>query len=167
MDRWILVVARDVFDREIIGRAAMKLPHRESAIICEAGYEALNVISNAGSLPAMVLLDGRLPDGYSIETLKALRSGTQTSLVPIIVFSDDRRERTAVEALKNGANSYILKATASEQMVDRVLCAFRYWLDVNQSITPQQEEFSSPSVDAGNKQKAMRSPTPHLASLNP
>jgi PAS domain S-box-containing protein len=73
--------------------------------------------------PALVLTDYRLPDGYGSE-LVTLAAGAR----PVIIMTSQGNELVAVEAMKIGAQDYIVKsAEVFEAMPRTVALALKVW----------------------------------------
>jgi two-component system, NarL family, invasion response regulator UvrY len=89
--------------------------HFKDAIIeiCSRGYEVLNKISNNDY--DIVLLDISLPDINGLEVLKEIRK--MKHKLPVLVLSMYPEEQYAVRALKDGANGYLTKRSASDELV--------------------------------------------------
>ena len=62
----------------------------------------------AGSTWSLVVLDNRLPDGSGLELLQTLRELAPG--VPVLVLTGEGSERIAVEAFRQGAADYVVKA---------------------------------------------------------
>ncbi|MEO0995972.1 MAG: EAL domain-containing protein [Pseudomonadota bacterium] len=72
----------------------------------------------------LVLLDLSLPDSFGIDTFESIRAHTRER--PIIILSGNRDERTAIEAVRQGAQDYLTKGqTDGEQL----LKTFRYAIE--------------------------------------
>jgi PAS domain S-box-containing protein len=56
----------------------------------------------------VILLDLRLPDSHGIQTVRAVRECSRS--IPIIVLTGSDEEEMALEALKNGAQDYLVKS---------------------------------------------------------
>ena len=67
----------------------------------------------------VILLDLSLPGSSGIETVRFVRG--LTNKVPIVVFTSEDDNELALEALKNGAQDYIVKGAASDDMIVRSL----------------------------------------------
>ena len=88
---------------------------------CEDGASAL---SGFGSFrPDVVLLDLMLPDTTGVEVCRSLRKTSQT---PIIVLSAIGDERTKVMALDEGADDYLTKPFAMDELLARIRVALRH-----------------------------------------
>lgn len=64
----------------------------------------------------LVLLDLTLPDSFGLDTLRALRQSTST---PVIVLTGVDDEQNALEALKLGAEDYLLKGDINSHQLNR------------------------------------------------
>jgi two-component system KDP operon response regulator KdpE len=73
--------------------------------------------------PDVVLLDLMLPDMTGVEVCRELR---RTSETPIIVLSAIGDERTKVMALDEGADDYLTKPFAMDELLARVRVALRH-----------------------------------------
>lgn len=78
--------------------------------------------------PDVILLDLSLPDSRGIETFTKIQS--QAPEIPVVILTSEDDERLALEALRKGAQDYVLKSEVSEKTVLRVL---RYALERNRS----------------------------------
>jgi len=67
----------------------------------------------------VVLLDLNLPDSYGIDTV--LKMLEHASDVPIVVMTGDDDSKTAIEALRKGAQDYLVKGQIHEKMIMRTL----------------------------------------------
>ena len=117
----ILIVDDDPAVRELV---AAVLEHAGfETETAETGDEALNAVERRK--PKLVLLDVRLPDmsGYSV--CRALREQRPDS-VPIIFLSGERTEwYDRVGGLLLGADDYIVKPFAPDELVARVRTLLR------------------------------------------
>jgi len=68
----------------------------------------------------MMIVDINMPkmDGYSM--IRMIRNDPVTRKVPAIVVSTEATERDAVKALEAGANFYLVKPVAPEELVEAV-----------------------------------------------
>ncbi len=67
----------------------------------------------------LVLLDLSLPDSSGLETFRQLSLGAP--LVPIVVLSGYDDERTALEAVRDGAQDYLVKGKVDSALLGRTL----------------------------------------------
>ena len=84
-------------------------------IIVRSGEEALTMI--ASHCPDMIVLDLGLPDMDGMEVLKSVR---KWSNLPVVVVSARNHEHDKVEALDYGADDYLVKPFALEELSARL-----------------------------------------------
>jgi DNA-binding NarL/FixJ family response regulator len=81
--------------------------------VCSRGYELLNKISNNDY--DIVLLDISLPDINGLEVLKEIKKRKRK--LPVLILSMYPEENYAARALKSGAQGYLTKASASDELI--------------------------------------------------
>jgi len=89
------------------GDALMHFTHRESL---SAGVDALG----DGAFDA-VLLDLSLPDSHGLETVRRLRRASPTT--PIVVMTSLNDEPTALQAVADGAQDYLIKGPDTDARI--------------------------------------------------
>jgi signal transduction histidine kinase len=108
--RRILVVDDTPEDRELYRRFLRTDPdHQYELIETESGADGISLSRTDG--PDCILLDYRLPDVDGLSFLNALDGGSDGIAAPVIVLTGHGSESVAVEAMKNGAQDYLLKST--------------------------------------------------------
>jgi CheY-like chemotaxis protein len=83
-------------------------------------------------LPELVLLDLKLPRVDGFEVLEWIRKGGQFRRLPVVVFSSSNHEADVKRAYEAGANSFLLKPTDFNTLVDLAKTVHHYWLALNQ-----------------------------------
>jgi diguanylate cyclase (GGDEF)-like protein len=84
-------------------------------------------LQDVGATPfAAVLLNLNLPDSSGIETYIRMRDTARD--IPIVILSDLDNENTAVQAVQEGAQDYLLKGQVSDALLVR---AIRYAIERN------------------------------------
>jgi two-component system response regulator len=104
------------------------------------GAEALDYLFGTGpfagkgpqTMPAVILLDLKLPKIDGLEVLRRLRADERTKLVPIVILTSSREEQDIISGYSRGANSYIRKPVEFERFVDAVGQLGLYWLILNE-----------------------------------
>jgi two-component system response regulator len=61
------------------------------------------------SLPQLVLLDLHLPKIHGLEVLRRIRGESRLKQLPVVVLSASRSDRDIQEAVRMGANAYLIK----------------------------------------------------------
>ena len=89
-------------------------------IIVRSGEEALTMISS--HCPDLIVLDLGLPDMDGLEVLKSVR---KWSNLPVVVVSARTHEHDKVEALDYGADDYLVKPFAFEELLARLRVLLR------------------------------------------
>src|ERR687898_3073776 len=108
--RRVLIVDDSLEDREAYRRfLTSDHGHRYDLIETQSGAEGIALCRM--HLPDCVLLDYRLPDLDGVTFLTDLQCERDGVGVPVIVLAGQGSESVAVEAMKNGAQDYLLKGT--------------------------------------------------------
>jgi PAS domain S-box-containing protein len=103
----------------------MNLERRGQSVQCAASLgQAMDILKDPGIDAA--LLDLSLPDSTGIDTFYRLRDCAKD--VPIVVFTGMADQKLAVEAVKNGAQDYLIKGVADG---DSVLRCLQYSIERN------------------------------------
>jgi signal transduction histidine kinase len=107
----LLIVDDSPEDREHYRRMLAQDPEYQYRFLeAETGEEGLEAA--LGAAPDCLLLDYRLPDVDGLEFLTRLRERLR---VPVIVLTGQGSESVAVEAMKGGAQDYLLKGAVTRQ----------------------------------------------------
>ncbi len=89
--------------------------------------------------PSAILLDINLPGNKGLEALDKVRA--QAHGVPIVVLSGTGGKEIALEAVKRGAQDYLLKDTITGPVLSRVLCYAIERQELNNALIEQQEDL--------------------------
>ena len=138
--RYILLVEDNPDDEALTLRALKKNNYVDNVQVVRDGVEALDFLNATGThstrdkndLPAVMLLDLKLPKIGGLEVLKTLRAGRHTRLLPVVILTSSKEERDLVEGYTNGANSYIRKPVDFDQFVQAIQTLGLYWLVLNE-----------------------------------
>jgi two-component system response regulator len=140
VERCILLVEDNPDDRELTMRALEKNKILNPVKVAEDGVEALDILLRRGphaadwtGLPALVLLDLKLPKVDGLEVLKAIRSDPRTRLLPVVVLTSSKEEQDLITSYSLGANSYIRKPVDFAKFVEAVRQLGYYWLILNEA----------------------------------
>ncbi|MEZ2279985.1 MAG: response regulator [Microcoleus sp.] len=108
LSRTILIVDDSPEDRELYRRYMLR-DRDYSYTILEAGLGRIGLELWQQHQPDALLLDYRLPDIDGLEFLVKLQSFTQQPYLPVIVVTGQGNEAIAVQAMKSGAQDYLVK----------------------------------------------------------
>lgn len=82
-------------------------------------------------LPALILMDIRLPRKSGLEVLAWLKSQPILCRIPVIVFTSSEEIVDVNQAYDSGANSYLTKPVSFEALEDIVSSVKEYWIEKN------------------------------------
>jgi two-component system response regulator len=136
----ILLVEDNPDDEALTLRAMHKNRLTNPVVVAHDGVEALDYLFATGEyagrdvtdLPAVILLDLKLPKLDGLEVLRRLRANERTRLIPVVVLTTSNEDKDIVSSYSLGANSYVRKPVDFEQFTDAVGKLGMYWLLINE-----------------------------------
>ena len=139
-ERPILLVEDNPDDEALTLRAFRKNHITNQIIVARDGIEAIDYLFGEGAhagrnlsqMPAVILLDLKLPRLDGFEVLQRVRATPRTSLLPVVVLTTSKEQRDILKAYRLGANSYIRKPVNFEKFMQTVSDLGRYWLTINE-----------------------------------
>jgi len=139
--RVILLVEDNPSDIDLARRALHKSRIANDLVATEDGREALDYLFGAGAhagrdisdLPAVVLLDLKLPRIDGLEVLRRIRADERTRRLPVVILTSSKEERDMAAGYDLGANSYIVKPVDFAQFAEAVRQLGLYWLVLNEA----------------------------------
>jgi CheY-like chemotaxis protein len=134
----ILLVEDNPNDIELTRHALARHNIANELVIAEDGVEALDYLfgedrKTPGSLPAVVLLDLKLPRVDGLEVLREVRANERTRFLPVVILTSSNEERDIIDGYSLGANSYIRKPVDFGQFSEAIRQLGLYWLVLNES----------------------------------
>jgi two-component system response regulator len=129
--RPILLVEDNADDEALTRRALRRGRILNPLVVAHNGEEALSLLAS-GALPALVLLDLKLPKIDGLEVLARIRAEARTRLLPVVVFTSSSEDRDIIESYSLGANSYVRKPVGFDQFMEAVGRLGLYWVLVNE-----------------------------------
>lgn len=136
----ILIVDDSPEDVELMIASLVKNGLANEIIVAEDGEEALDYLYKRGKfvdvngLPAVILLDIKMPRMNGIEVLRHIRSDSGVQLIPVIMVTSSREEKDLVESYKLGANSFVVKPVDIIQFIDVIKALGQYWAVINEPL---------------------------------
>ncbi len=136
----ILLVEDNPSDVDLTKRALEKSHIANDLVVAEDGQEALEYLfgkeANPGQvqceLPAVVLLDLKLPKVDGHEVLRRIRAGEHTRRLPVVILTTSKEEQDMAQSYDLGANSYIRKPVDFVQFAQAIQHLGLYWLILNE-----------------------------------
>lgn len=140
MIKSILLVEDNPEDVRLTKRALKKNNIGNELVVLADGVEALEYLIKAseveagksGSLPAVTLLDLKLPRMDGLELLKEIRSHERLKRLPVVILTSSKEQQDILKSYDLGANSYIRKPVDFEQFTEAMRCLGLYWLLLNE-----------------------------------
>ena len=117
----ILIVDDEKIIADVV--AACLREHGLDADTANSGKEALEYVRKKA--PDLVILDLWMPGIGGGEVLEQMKSDEKTKNIPVIILSAKISRESEVEALNKGADDYINKPYAPEEIVARVKAVLR------------------------------------------
>jgi two-component system response regulator len=135
-ERTILLVEDNPNDEELTLRALEKAEIADSVAVCRDGAEALSYLlgegrAEEGRMPAVVILDLKLPKVDGLEVLRRLRADERTALLPVVVLTSSDEQTDLLESYRLGSNSYVRKPVEFGGFMEAVQKLGLYWLRLN------------------------------------
>ena len=132
----ILLVEDNADDEELTMRAFRKNNIRNEVKVARDGQQAIDYFFAEGALanpvPAMVLLDLKLPKVDGLEVLRRIRADQRTCILPIVILTSSREEQDIVNGYRLGVNSYIRKPVDFNNFSEAIRQLGLYWLVLNE-----------------------------------
>lgn len=136
----ILLVEDNEDDVQLTLRAFKRNNMQNPVAVARDGIEALEFLFAKGAyadrsgkpLPALVLLDLKLPrlDGQGV--LTAIRADERARFVPVVVLTSSKEEEDLLHSYALGANGYVRKPVDFAEFVEATRILGLFWLTVNE-----------------------------------
>lgn len=130
----ILLVEDNPMDVDLALRAFRKRRLTNPVEVARDGEEALAWMPRweAGeTLPAVILLDLKLPRVNGLEVLRQLKAHPRFRSIPIVVLTTSAESQDVTRAYELGVNSYIVKPVDFDKFVEVASQIEIYWTVIN------------------------------------
>jgi len=108
-------------------------------VVVHDGAEALDYLycrgkftMRAGTHPAVVLLDLKMPKVDGLEVLRIIKADERLKTIPVVILTSSREERDLVESYKLGVNAYVVKPVDFQQFIHAVKDLGAFWAVINE-----------------------------------
>ena len=144
-EKIILLVEDNPDDEELTTRALRQAKIANEIVVARDGREALDYLFGEGThagrdlsrMPAVILLDLKLPKLSGLEVLQRLRAQPSTKLIPTVILTSSSEDEDMLKSYEKGANSYVRKPIEFGAFVDAVSQLGLYWMLLNQPVPPR------------------------------
>src|SRR6266702_2575754 len=141
MEKIIMLVEDNPDDEELTLRALRKANIANEVFVARDGTEALDFLFSTGRhaerrpvpMPALVLLDLKLPKLNGFDVLERMRADPRTELIPVVVLTSSSEEEDMLRSYESGANSYVRKPIEFSAFANAVAQLGVYWVLLNQN----------------------------------
>ena len=140
MNKVLLLVEDNPTDEKLTVRAFKKSGVSNEVIVVRDGAEALDYLFATGKyeardpsvLPAVVLLDLKLPRIDGLEVLRRLRANEQTKCVPVVILTASKEHEDIARGYSLGANAYVRKPVDFAEFAEAAKTLGLFWLLLNE-----------------------------------
>ncbi len=129
----ILLIEDNPDDEKLTLRAIERHKVANPIFVARDGQQAVDyVLDSTKPVPAVILLDLKLPKIGGLEVLRRVRANERTKLVPVVVLTSSKEDTDLVASYNLGCNSYIRKPIDFDKFVEAVGQLGLYWLVLNE-----------------------------------
>jgi len=140
----ILLVEDDLNDILLFQRAYRKCDLSNPLQIVNDGETAQDYLAGNGKyadrlaypIPALVLLDFKLPRKSGLEVLEWMRSQNDLKRLPVVALTSSQEKADVNRAYDLGINSYLVKPVAFDSLMQLIQALSLYWMMLNQNPDP-------------------------------
>jgi CheY-like chemotaxis protein len=83
-------------------------------------------------MPAVILLDLKLPKLGGLDVLRRVRADERTRRIPVVVLTSSNEEKDILSSYGLGANSFVRKPVDFAQFMEAAQQLGLYWLVTNE-----------------------------------
>jgi CheY-like chemotaxis protein len=131
----ILIAEDDENDALILKRALGKAGFTNPVHISPDGAEVMQYLKGEDPFrdrvkyrfPRMVITDLKMPGVDGFQLLEWLQTHPECNVIPRLVLSASKHEQDIKRAYQLGVNSYLVKPSTFERLVEMLQLLFAYW----------------------------------------
>ena len=140
VSKTILLVEDNPDDAMLTLRTFKKSNIVNPITVVKDGVEALDFLFARGAyaeragtpLPALVILDLKLPKLDGLGVLKAIRGKERTRRIPVVILTSSKEEQDLIQGYSLIANSYVRKPVDFAEFMEAARVLGIFWLMTNQ-----------------------------------
>ena len=135
----ILLVDDDPNDVELTLTALAESNLANQVVVARDGAEALDYLYQRGKfsarqdgLPAVVLLDLKMPKVSGIEVLRQIRADAYLKLIPVVILTSSREATDLEQCYQLGVNAYVVKPVQIQDFINAIKQVGIFWILINE-----------------------------------
>jgi two-component system, response regulator len=140
MNKVLLLVEDNPSDEKLTVRAFKKSGVSNDIVVVRDGAEALDYLFGTGkfdgrdtaALPAVMLLDLKLPRIDGLEVLRRVRADERTKCLPIVILTASKEHEDIARGYALGANAYVRKPVDFAEFAEAARTVGLFWLLLNE-----------------------------------
>ena len=140
MNKALLLVEDNPTDEKLTVRAFKKSGVTNDVVVVRDGAEALDYLFATGKyaardasvLPAVVLLDLKLPRIDGLEVLRRIRADERTRCLPVVILTASKEHEDIARGYSLGANAYVRKPVDFHEFAEAAKTLGLFWLLLNE-----------------------------------
>lgn len=144
--RTILLAEDSLADAEMAMDALREANLANPVVHVEDGVEALDYLYRRGAyadrpdeIPAVMLLDIKMPRLDGLDVLKQLRADDRYRTMPVVILSSSREESDLARSWDLGVNAYVVKPVDVDQFFLAVRTLGQFWGVLNELPHPDKD----------------------------
>ncbi len=144
MNKPILLVEDNATDEKLTVLAFKKSGIANEVVVVRDGAEAIDYLFATGKfaergmspLPALMLLDLKLPRIDGLEVLRRVRADERTRLLPVVILTASKEDQDVIDGYACGANAYVRKPVDFGEFAKAATTLGLFWLLLNEQPPP-------------------------------
>jgi len=140
MSKILLLVEDNPTDEKLTLRAFRKSGVANEIVVVRDGAEAIDYLFATGThagrdasvVPAVIMLDLKLPKIDGLEVLRMIRADDRTKSLPVVILTASRESEDIARGYALGANAYVRKPVDFGEFAESVKTLGLFWLLMNE-----------------------------------
>jgi CheY-like chemotaxis protein len=112
----LFLIDDDIDDHEIFKSALAKVDEELALMTATNGYEALSVLSTAGTLPDYIFVDLNMPRMSGLQFLKEIKQTESLKDIPVIIYTTSSSPDDIAKTKALGAVSFVTKPSRFSEL---------------------------------------------------
>lgn len=141
MTKVILLVEDNASDEKLTLLAFKGCGIANQVVVERDGAAALDYLFRTGKyatqgaapVPAVILLDLKLPRVDGLEVLRRIRADERTKLLPVVILTSSKQDEDVVRGYSLGANAYVRKPVDFAEFASAARTLGLFWLLMNEA----------------------------------